>query len=190
LRPQQGGCGADGRGHCRPCSCASRTLPSAPLPSGTCCRSLEDRKDVQSIGLLIADELQLIGGDVGSTYEAIVSRTRYVSQQTGTPTRIVACSVSLANARDLGDWIGAASQNVFNFSPSARPLPLEVHLQSFNVPTSRRSCLPWPSRHTSPWWRRGVAPDDCLRRRRASRPSSQPTTFSHMSSPTRTRSAS
>ena len=97
-------------------------------------RRWKTRKDVQNIGLLIADELQLIGGDVGSTYEVIVSRTRYVSQQPGVKTRIVACSVSLSNARDLGDWIGATSQTTFNFSPSARPLPLEVHLQSFNVP--------------------------------------------------------
>ena len=97
-------------------------------------RRWKTRKDVQTIGLLIADELQLIGGDVGSTYEVIVSRTRYVAQQTGEATRIVACSVSLSNARDLGDWIGASSQTVFNFSPSTRPLPLEVHLQSFNVP--------------------------------------------------------
>ena len=97
-------------------------------------RRWKTRKDVQNVGLLIADELQLIGGDVGSTYEVIVSRTRFVSQQTGVPTRIVACSVSLSNARDLGDWIGASSQTIFNFSPSARPLPLEVHLQSFNVP--------------------------------------------------------
>lgn len=97
-------------------------------------RRWKTRKDVQSIGLLIADELQLLGGDVGSTYEAIVSRTRYVTQQTGIATRIVGCAVSLANARDIGDWIGASTQNVFNFSPSARPLPLEVHLQSFNVP--------------------------------------------------------
>ncbi|WWD21866.1 hypothetical protein CI109_106354 [Kwoniella shandongensis] len=97
-------------------------------------RRWKTRKDVQNIGLLIADELQLIGGDVGSTYEVIVSRTRYVAQQTDTATRIVACSVSLSNARDLGDWIGASSQTIFNFSPSARPLPLEVHLQSFNVP--------------------------------------------------------
>ncbi|KAK4686317.1 pre-mRNA-splicing helicase BRR2, partial [Tremellales sp. Uapishka_1] len=97
-------------------------------------RRWKTRKDVQNIGLLIADELQLIGGDVGSTYEVIVSRTRFVSEQTGIKTRIVAFAVSLANARDLGDWIGASSQTVFNFSPSARPLPLEVHLQSFNVP--------------------------------------------------------
>ena len=97
-------------------------------------RRWKTRKDVQSIGLLIADELQLIGGDVGSTYEVIVSRTRFVSEQTGNKTRIVACAVSLSNAKDLGDWIGASSQTIFNFAPSARPLPLEVHLQSFNVP--------------------------------------------------------
>ncbi|ODN91338.1 pre-mRNA-splicing helicase BRR2 [Cryptococcus wingfieldii CBS 7118] len=97
-------------------------------------RRWKSRKDVKSVGLLIADELQLIGGDVGSTYEVIVSRTRYAAQQLETPIRIVACSVSLSNAKDLGDWIGATSQTIFNFSPSARPLPLEVHLQSFNVP--------------------------------------------------------
>jgi hypothetical protein len=153
-------------------------------------RRWKTRKDVQSIGLLIADELQLIGGDVGSTYEAIVSRTRYVSQQTGVPTRIVACSVSLANARDLGDWIGASSQNVFNFSPSARPSLSRSTSRASMCPTSRRSCWPWPSRHTSPWWSTRVAPDDCFCRQRASRPSSQPTTFSPMSLPTRTRSAS
>ncbi|BEJ17062.1 hypothetical protein CspHIS471_0604630 [Cutaneotrichosporon sp. HIS471] len=97
-------------------------------------RRWKTRKDVQSIGLLIADDLHLIGGDVGSTYEVIVSRTRYVTQQTENTTRIVGLAVSLSNARDLGDWMGVSNQNVFNFSPSARPLPLEVHIQSFNVP--------------------------------------------------------
>jgi pre-mRNA-splicing helicase BRR2 len=97
-------------------------------------RRWKSRKDVSTIGLLIADELQLIGGDVGPTYEVVVSRTRFVAQHENVKTRIVACSVSLSNARDLGDWIGASSQTVFNFSPSTRPLPLEVHLQSFNVP--------------------------------------------------------
>jgi pre-mRNA-splicing helicase BRR2 len=85
--------------------------------------------------LLIADDLQLIGsGDVGATYEVIISRTRYVSAQTENKTRIVGLSVSLANARDLGDWMGATASTVFNFAPTTRPLPLEVHLQSFNVP--------------------------------------------------------
>ncbi|KIL66871.1 hypothetical protein M378DRAFT_160402 [Amanita muscaria Koide BX008] len=76
------------------------------------------RKNVQKIGLLIADEVQLVGGEVGPTYEVIISRTRYVSAQTENKTPIVACGVSFANARDLGEWIGAPSHAIFNFSPA------------------------------------------------------------------------
>ncbi|SJK98702.1 probable ATP dependent RNA helicase [Armillaria ostoyae] len=97
-------------------------------------RRWRQRKNVQNIGLLIADEVQLVGGEVGPTYEVVVSRTRYVSAQTEVKTRIVACGVSLANARDLGEWMGAPSHAIFNFSPSARPLDMDIHLQSFTIP--------------------------------------------------------
>jgi pre-mRNA-splicing helicase BRR2 len=80
-------------------------------------RRWRQRKNVQTIGLVIADEIQTIGGYSGQTYEVIISRTRYVSAQTEIKTRIVACGVSLANARDLGEWIGAPSHAIFNFSP-------------------------------------------------------------------------
>ncbi|KAJ7285982.1 putative RNA helicase [Mycena rebaudengoi] len=97
-------------------------------------RRWRQRKNVQNIGLLIADEVQLVGGEVGPTYEVVISRTRYVSAQTEIKTRIVACGVSLANARDLGEWMGAPSHAIFNFSPSARPLDMDIHLQSFTIP--------------------------------------------------------
>ncbi|KAG8908173.1 DEIH-box ATPase [Tulasnella sp. 403] len=97
-------------------------------------RRWKQRKHVQNIGLLIADEVQLVGGEIGPTYEVVISRTRYVSAQTKNSTRIVACGVSLANARDLGEWMGASTHTVFNFTPSARPLPMEIHLQTFNIP--------------------------------------------------------
>ncbi|KAE9386751.1 Sec63-domain-containing protein [Gymnopus androsaceus JB14] len=97
-------------------------------------RRWRQRKNVQTIGLLIADEVHLVGGEVGPTYEVILSRTRYVSAQTEIKTRIVACGVSLANARDLGEWIGVPSHAIFNFSPSARPLDMDIHLQSFAIP--------------------------------------------------------
>ncbi|KAK0192909.1 putative RNA helicase [Armillaria mellea] len=97
-------------------------------------RRWRQRKNVQNIGLLIADEVQLVGGEVGPTYEVVISRTRYVSAQTEVKTRIVACGVSLANARDLGEWMGAPSHAIFNFSPSARPLDMDIHLQSFTIP--------------------------------------------------------
>ncbi|KAF9066554.1 Sec63 Brl domain-containing protein [Rhodocollybia butyracea] len=97
-------------------------------------RRWRQRKNVQTLGLLIADEVHLVGGEVGPTYEVILSRTRYVSAQTEIKTRIVACGVSLANARDLGEWIGVPSHAIFNFSPSARPLDMDIHLQSFTIP--------------------------------------------------------
>ncbi|KAK2463800.1 hypothetical protein APHAL10511_004198 [Amanita phalloides] len=49
-------------------------------------------------------------------------------------TRIVVCGVSLANARDLGEWIGGPSHAIFNFSPSARSLDMGIHLQPFQIP--------------------------------------------------------
>ncbi|KIY53142.1 putative RNA helicase [Fistulina hepatica ATCC 64428] len=97
-------------------------------------RRWRQRKNVQTIGLLLADEVQQVGGEVGPTYEVVISRTRYVSAQTENRTRIIACGVSLANARDLGEWIGAPSHAIFNFSPSARPLDMDIHIQSFTIP--------------------------------------------------------
>ncbi|KAF8270130.1 putative RNA helicase [Lactarius quietus] len=54
-------------------------------------RRWRQRKNVQNIGLLIADEVQQVGGEVGPTYEVIIS--------TEVKTRIVACGVSLADAQ-------------------------------------------------------------------------------------------
>jgi len=53
--------------------------------------------------LLIANEIQPIGGEVGPTYEVLMSRTQCVSAQTEIKARIVACGVSLADTRDLGE---------------------------------------------------------------------------------------
>ncbi|GAN05971.1 pre-mRNA splicing factor [Mucor ambiguus] len=97
-------------------------------------RRWKQRKNVQNVDLFIADEIHMIGGDLGPTYEVIVSRMRYIASQTQKTIRIVAMGTSLANARDLGEWIGATSQTVFNFHPSVRPVPLEIHIQSYNVP--------------------------------------------------------
>ncbi|KAG1851374.1 Sec63 Brl domain-containing protein [Suillus subluteus] len=106
-----------------------------PSQWDTLSRRWRQRKNVQNIGLLIADEIQLVGGEVGPTYEVVISRTRYVSAQTEIKTRIVACGVSLANiARDLGEWMGAPSHAIFNFSPSSRSLDMDIHLQSFTIP--------------------------------------------------------
>ncbi|XP_014208524.1 putative U5 small nuclear ribonucleoprotein 200 kDa helicase [Copidosoma floridanum] len=96
-------------------------------------RRWKQRKNVQNIQLFIVDELQLIGGDEGPVLEVACSRTRYISSQLDSPTRIVALSSSLADARDVAGWLGASAACTFNFHPSVRPVPLELHVQGINI---------------------------------------------------------
>ena len=97
-------------------------------------RRWKQRKNVQTVGLFVVDDIHLIGGEIGPTIEVIVSRMRYVGIQTENKIRIVALGAPLSNARDLGEWIGASPQTIFNFHPSVRPVPLEIHIQSYNIP--------------------------------------------------------
>ena len=97
-------------------------------------RQWQRRKNVQAVELFIADDLHMLGGTNGYIYEIIVSRMHYIAVQTERQIRIVSLSVSLSNARDIGEWIGADKHTIFNFSPGARPVPLEIHIQSFTIP--------------------------------------------------------
>ncbi|AAD30595.1 Putative RNA helicase [Arabidopsis thaliana] len=96
-------------------------------------RRWKQRKYVQQVSLFIVDELHLIGGQHGPVLEVIVSRMRYISSQVINKIRIVALSTSLANAKDLGEWIGASSHGLFNFPPGVRPVPLEIHIQGVDI---------------------------------------------------------
>lgn len=97
-------------------------------------RQWQRRKNIQTVQLFIADELHMLGGQAGFVYEIIVSRMHYIRSQTQLPLRIVGLSVSLSNARDIGEWIDAKKHNIYNFSPHVRSVPLELHIQSFTVP--------------------------------------------------------
>ena len=96
-------------------------------------RRWKQRKNVQTISLLIVDELHLIGGEPGPVLEVVISRMRYISSQTDSNLRIVALSTSLANARDLAEWIGCGANGIFNFHSNVRPVPLELHIQGFDI---------------------------------------------------------
>jgi len=61
--------------------------------------------------------------------EVICSRMRYISSQIEKSIRIVALSSSLANAKDVSQWLGVSTNNIFNFHPNVRPVPLELHIQ-------------------------------------------------------------
>ncbi|GAB2210389.1 hypothetical protein Droror1_Dr00015655 [Drosera rotundifolia] len=96
-------------------------------------RRWKKRTQVTQVTLFIIDELHLIGGQGGPVLEAIISRMRCIASEVENKIRIVALSTSLANARDLGAWIGATSNGLFNFPPGVRPVPLEIHIQGLDI---------------------------------------------------------
>lgn len=49
----------------------------------------------------------------------------------------------LVTYSDLADWLGVEDIGLFNFKPSVRPVPLEVHIQvSYPVLCSLWFCMP------------------------------------------------
>uniref|UniRef100_A0A8C6KKY3 Activating signal cointegrator 1 complex subunit 3 n=1 Tax=Nothobranchius furzeri TaxID=105023 RepID=A0A8C6KKY3_NOTFU len=94
-------------------------------------RSWQNRSYVQKVAILIIDEIHLLGEDRGPVLEVIVSRTNFISSHTSKKVRVVGLSTALANARDLADWLGIGQVGLFNFRPSVRPVPLEVHIHGF-----------------------------------------------------------
>lgn len=69
-------------------------------------RGWQGRNYVQQIGLMIIDEIHLLGEERGPVLEVIVSRTNYIAAKTGNKIRLVGLSTSMANARDLAEWLG------------------------------------------------------------------------------------
>uniref|UniRef100_A0A8C4EBL3 U5 small nuclear ribonucleoprotein 200 kDa helicase n=1 Tax=Dicentrarchus labrax TaxID=13489 RepID=A0A8C4EBL3_DICLA len=97
-------------------------------------RRWKQRKNVQNVSLFVVDETHLIGGENGvMPLMVICSRMRYISSQIERPIRIVALSSSLSNAKDVAHWLGCSTTATFNFHPNVRPVPLELHIQGFNV---------------------------------------------------------
>ncbi|KAA0166650.1 hypothetical protein FNF27_07480 [Cafeteria roenbergensis] len=94
-------------------------------------RSWQRRGYVKKVGLVIIDEIHLLGEDRGPVLEVIVSRMRFIAAHTGSPVRIVGLSTALANAADLADWLGIDRVGLYNFRPSVRPIPMDVHIQGF-----------------------------------------------------------
>ncbi|GBG84220.1 hypothetical protein CBR_g38192 [Chara braunii] len=61
-------------------------------------RNWQNRGYVKMVGLVVLDEIHLLGGDRGPILEVIVSRMRYISAQTERPVRFIGLSTALANA--------------------------------------------------------------------------------------------
>ena len=94
-------------------------------------RNWQHREYVRQVALVIIDEIHLLGQERGPVIEVIVSRFRYITARTGMKVRIVGLSTALANAKDVGDWLGINKFGLYNFKPSVRPVPVEVYIEGF-----------------------------------------------------------
>lgn len=96
-------------------------------------RKWKTRQSIQKVKLFVVDDLHLLGAEIGPIIETILSRMRYITSQLDNHSvRIIGTSTSLANAKDIGDWLGVKSQDFYNFHPISRPTPLDLQIQGFN----------------------------------------------------------
>jgi len=95
-------------------------------------RNWQHRSYVAAVALVVIDEIHLLGQERGPVIEVIVSRMRYISEQTGNNVRFVGLSTALANAKDVADWMGIHRLGLYNFKPSVRPVPIKVFFEGFS----------------------------------------------------------
>ena len=54
--------------------------------------------------------------------------------QAQTMIRIIASGVSIANSRDVAEWLHVKPEFIFNFHPKVRPISMEAIIHSFDQP--------------------------------------------------------
>lgn len=80
----------------------------------------DNAKSLDLIGLILVDEVHLLGDDRGAVLEAVVARTMMLS--TGRPPRIIALSASSPNVEDIGQWLNSPPNCIFKFGEEHRPI--------------------------------------------------------------------
>ncbi|KAJ0172310.1 hypothetical protein K1T71_012283 [Dendrolimus kikuchii] len=107
---------------------SSHVIVTTPEKWDGISRSWQTRNYVQDVALIVIDEIHLLGEDRGPVLEVIVSRTNFIESHTSRRLRIIGLSTALANAKDLANWLNIGEIGLYNFRPSVRPVPLEVHI--------------------------------------------------------------
>ena len=78
-------------------------------------RNWKYREYVQQVGLIIMDEIHLLGTDRGPILEVIVSRMNFIAATKKENVRIVGMSTAIANAQDLAGWLSVTETGLYNF---------------------------------------------------------------------------
>lgn len=103
------------------------------------CREKRFSKLLKKVGLIIFDNINLLSSKMGhgAAFEVVASRMRYIAadgKENGeNPFRMVAISDPIANAREIGHWLGCHPSAVFSFHPKdlCKDFKLDVISGSF-----------------------------------------------------------
>lgn len=101
-------------------------------------RQKREGKILRKLGLVLIDGVHMLSdqGGKGAALEIVGSRMRYFAAENGENAfRIVALSDPIANAKEVGHWLGAPPTAVFSFHPKAVDKAMRVEV----VPASQRS---------------------------------------------------
>ena len=110
---------------------SSDVLVTTPEKWDGISRNWQNRNYVTHVGLIIFDEIHLLGQDRGPVIEVIVSRMNYISTKINQKIRMIGLSTAMASGADVANWFGVPKHYMFNFRPSVRPVPVEIHFKGF-----------------------------------------------------------
>ena len=96
-------------------------------------RKWRTRKATQDLRMVLLDHIHMLNEN-SSAYEVVAGRLRFMLAETEKQVRIIGTGISIANARDISEWLGIHGENVFNFHPKVRPISLEAVIHAFDQP--------------------------------------------------------
>ena len=94
-------------------------------------RNWQNRSYVTQVGLIVFDEIHLLGQDRGPVLEVIVSRMNYIARKLENKIRMIGLSTAMANGSDVANWFGVKKNHFYNFKPHVRPVPTTIYFQGF-----------------------------------------------------------
>lgn len=112
----------------------SHLVLATPLQFDIMSRRWRQRKAIQTLDLVVAEDIQLLGSGIsGVAYETVLSRLRFIAAHLEREIRIVALSMPLLYGREIGEWLGCSKHSIFNFDPMHRVRSIkEIRLQPYS----------------------------------------------------------
>ena len=119
----------------------SDIILTTPEKWDSCSRKWKEKgmSFVNQIGLMLVDEIHILGDDRGPCLEAALCRMKTIRRilSIKSPTlpaaslRIIGVSATIVNIQDIATFLECHPENAFNFNESFRPVPLTTHVLGF-----------------------------------------------------------